>query len=777
MRRLDTPRSTLLRVLALALLGALASSPIASVQTDEIGDSWSVLRDHAESNGTPLARRAAAFLAEHHPARDDSIDPSILIDTLDWAIASRHEFTWSHRVPEEIFLNDVLPYAVLDETRENWRRDMVARCVPIVKDCDTATEAAQALNRELFNLVNVHYNTGRKKPNQSPAESMQQNIATCTGLSILLVDACRSVGVPARVAGVANWHNKRGNHTWVEIWNDGWHFLGADEYDPKGVDRGWFVGDARKAIAGSEEHAVWATSYKPTGNHFPMVWDRADTSVHAVDVTGRYVPEAEAKDEAQPADDEMQTVFFRAFDARGGERIETEFMLLNGLSDASLTTKAGTSDLNDMPSVSIRRGDHIYLEVVYERRPRFASFAGIDSESRTVEIYFDELVGDLDHLALDKGFAEQRVQASFLQRQQLIAAERKSEIDANAYTLNLSEYLKILEKTFGDEPESGHSLWISMHGGGGAPPEVNDRQWQNQIRLYQPEEGIYIAPRAPTDTWNLWHQSHIDDLFDRLIETYIATRNVNPDRVYLMGYSAGGDGVYQLAPRMADRFAAAAMMAGHPNETKPLGLRNLPFAILMGGDDAAYDRNTKAAEWKQALAELQAADPEGYPHEVKIYEGLGHWMKRRDAEILPWMASHTRDPWPTKIVWHQDDVTHDRFYWLALEPDDEGNSTAKPRTTIEASVDTETIRLTTPDHLSSIRLRLRDELIDLDDSITVIVNGERIFNGVVPRTQAAIDRSLAERLDPRSAATAELVVRWTTKGRPATETVTVPSDP
>ena len=47
---------------------------------------------------------------------------------------------------------------------------------------------------------------------------------------------------------------------------------------------------------------------------------------------------------------------------------------------------------------------------------------------------------------------------------------------------------------------------------------------------------------------------------------------VDPNKVYLMGYSAGGDGVYQLAPRMADRFAAAAMMAGHPNETSPLGL-------------------------------------------------------------------------------------------------------------------------------------------------------------------------------------------------------------
>ena len=754
-------------LLACLTVPAAAQTPAPSGTTDP----WASLTEYADT-ATPFAQRAAAFLAEHHPPRDAEIDPAILIDTLDRAIAARHKFPWAKDIPEDIYFNDVLPYAVLDETRENWRPDMVARCAPIVKDCTTATEAAQALNRDLFNLVDVHYNTGRKKPNQSPAESMEQGIATCTGLSILLVDACRSVGVPARVAGVANWHNKRGNHTWVEIWDDGWHFTGADEHNKNGLNRGWFVGDARKAVAGSEEHAVWATSYKPSGNHFPMVWDRSDTSVHAVDVTERYVPQAKK----EHADDETQTVYFRVFDTRDGERIEATIVALPTPGrPVIIKSNAGTTDLNDMPSLTVPRGEPFSFMVMVGNETRNAIIESASGDTRTVDLMWDKLAEP----ALSHDDAESLVGMAFEAREATIAAERQPELDANAFTLG-DHTLKILEKTFGDQanpPEDGRSLYISMHGGGGAPAEVNDRQWQNQIKLYQPEEGIYIAPRAPTNTWNLWHQAHIDGLFDRLIETYIATRNVNPDKVYLMGYSAGGDGVYQLAPRMADRFAAAAMMAGHPNETKPLGLRNLPFALLMGGDDAAYKRNAIAHQWKQKLADLQADDPAGYAHEVKIYEGLGHWMQRKDAEILPWMASQIRDPWPTRIVWHQDDVTHDRFYWLALEPNEDGSSSAKPRTTIEATVDTQTIRLTTPDHLSAIRLRLRDELINLDESITVVVNGERVFDGVVPRTQAAIDRSLAERLDPRSAATAELTVRWTSKSQPTTNTTTVPSDP
>ena len=141
-------------------------------------------------------------------------------------------------------------------------------------NCTTAAEAAQTLNREFFNLVNVHYNTKRRATNQSPSESIEQGMATCTGLSILLVDACRSVGVPARAAGVANWHDQRGNHTWVEI-HDGqrWRFLGADEYDAKGLDRGWFTGAASKAIAGDPVFGVWATSWKPVDGHFTMAWN------------------------------------------------------------------------------------------------------------------------------------------------------------------------------------------------------------------------------------------------------------------------------------------------------------------------------------------------------------------------------------------------------------------------------------------------------------------------------------------------------------------------
>ncbi len=333
-----------------------------------------------------------------------------------------------------------------------------------------------------------------------------------------------------------------------------------------------------------------------------------------------------------------------------------------------------------------------------------------------------------------------------------VAAENRAAIAAKAITIG-DKTLRWDSRTFGTAPFGKRSLWISMHGGGNAPPAVNDQQWRNQVRLYEPAEGIYLAPRAPTDTWNLWHEAHIDPLFQRLIDAQVAVNGVDPDRVYLMGYSAGGDGVWQLAPRMADRFAAAATMAGHPNEATLWSLRNLPFGIFMGGADAAYDRNRIATERAAEMVRLHAADPGGYVGMSRIYPGLPHWMNRKDAEAVPWMAQFTRNPWPKRIVWVQDDVTHDRFYWLQI-PDAKA---AKAGQRIVATANGQTIALE-GDVPTGMVLRLSDRLINLDRPITVTVNGVRAYRGRVVRTAGAIRRSLDERTDPASAATARLTL-------------------
>lgn len=307
-------------------------------------------------------------------------------------------------------------------------------------------------------------------------------------------------------------------------------------------------------------------------------------------------------------------------------------------------------------------------------------------------------------------------------------------------------------KTFGQKPVSGRSLYISLHGGGNADPSVNDEQWENQKTLYEPDEGIYLAPRAPTDTWNLWHESHIDPMFERLIANLIVLEAVDPNRVYVMGYSAGGDGVYQLGPRMADHWAAAAAMAGHPNDAKPYSLRNIGFTIHVGALDTAYDRNLVAEQWNDQLDALQAEDPSGYAHLVQVHEGKPHWMDLEDAVALPWMAKFTRNPVPDTVVWHQDDVPHTRFYWLAVDPDQ-----ALAGTDVRATCDRRRIVLETTG-ISKIYLRLSDDLVDLDSAVTIQANGRETAARTFQRQIAVLAKTLDERGDPRAMFSSEVEV-------------------
>lgn len=243
----------------------------------------------AKEFGDP-GRRAACFLVDNMPAADlSALDEDFLLQNLELAFKARNQFPWAAAVPERIFFNDVLPYAALDEPRDPWRAEFYPLAANIVLGCTNATEAAQALNRELFKRINVHYNLGRKRNNQSPKESIEQHMATCTGLSIILVDACRAVGIPARIAGVPEWVNKEGNHTWVEIWDGGWHFTGADEYDPRGLDHAWFVHDAAlTARSPNPLNQIYAASWRKTGAWFPLAWDLDSQEVPGVNVSARY---------------------------------------------------------------------------------------------------------------------------------------------------------------------------------------------------------------------------------------------------------------------------------------------------------------------------------------------------------------------------------------------------------------------------------------------------------------------------------------------------------
>lgn len=265
----------------------------------EAGKNAAELRQAIE-NAQEGHRPAVCFLIANMPPADcRTLSAAFLLEDVTLAYQARASQPWAASVPEALFLNYVLPYASINERRDAWRARFTQRCAELVKECKTPAEAACKLNETIFKEFGVSYHASKRpKPDQSPLESIEAGFASCTGLAVMLIDACRAVGVPARFVGTPQWTTQDGNHSWVEIWDGQWHFLGAFEPDPRGVDHAWFTDQAAKADADSRIHSIYAASFRRTGTHFPLVWDMTRVDVPAVNITRRYTDTVDVAFEA-----------------------------------------------------------------------------------------------------------------------------------------------------------------------------------------------------------------------------------------------------------------------------------------------------------------------------------------------------------------------------------------------------------------------------------------------------------------------------------------------
>ena len=230
-----------------------------------------------------------AFLLKNMPDFDrEEMDLNLLRENVEYAHLAREKYSWAKRLPEDVYLYDVLPYHVVDEVRDSWRKELYEMFAPAVDTCTTMYDAVCAVNANIPRLTGVDYNTKREKTNQSPRESMRQGMASCTGLAILLVDAYRAVGIPARFAGTASWHDNRGNHSWTEVWLDGeWRV--TEYYFPSKLDHLWFMADASKANAEDRTYAIYATRFGKADDWFPMVWADGDVEGRSVEELPKWV--------------------------------------------------------------------------------------------------------------------------------------------------------------------------------------------------------------------------------------------------------------------------------------------------------------------------------------------------------------------------------------------------------------------------------------------------------------------------------------------------------
>ena len=327
----------------------------------------------------------------------------------------------------------------------------------------------------------------------------------------------------------------------------------------------------------------------------------------------------------------------------------------------------------------------------------------------------------------------------------------------------------------GNPGPNGYPVYIALHGGGQCPfPDLNDSQWRHQHTYYfnSVADGICVAPRGIRDTWNTHFNEESYFLYDRLLSALSAYEQVDRNRVYLMGFSAGGDGVYGITPYMADCFAAANMSAGHPNKIDLTNLYNMPIQLQVGQKDDAYDRHLVTPSYGEYLDSLNSRYHGGYLHQVYVHYGKPHnffdndpqrkpqtvladpsaWLHNGDertttcnTNAVDFVNTYIRNPHPTRVIWNLSMRaayrTVSSFYWLQAD-------TTICDGLVIASYDKadNSVTVETTDFHGDLTLLFHEVMLDLFRPVTIHTPDETISVTLTPDTNCL--QSQSGRLDP-----------------------------
>lgn len=251
----------------------------------------------------PAKERAMKFLEENMPPWDvinkGTLKLGILPATVQQALQVRQKFSWAAKVPEEVWRDYVLPYASVNEARSDWRRLLFQTLNMSDDPSKSPGDVAMFVNEHLWRLLNpkkpINFKAQQTPLLYDSMNAISFGFASCTGLSILYLDALRSVGVPARLVGTPAWHGKYkdGNHNWVEIWlgegqglqGEAWTFIEAQPAGPgekllTPCDK-WFCNPSH-FDGGTQTYAAKWDREKVHFMVYPMSWDLANRNIPGV---------------------------------------------------------------------------------------------------------------------------------------------------------------------------------------------------------------------------------------------------------------------------------------------------------------------------------------------------------------------------------------------------------------------------------------------------------------------------------------------------------------
>lgn len=176
---------------------------------------------------------------------------------------------------------------------------------------------------------------------------------------------------------------------------------------------------------------------------------------------------------------------------------------------------------------------------------------------------------------------------------------------------------------------TGHEtrpLVFLLHGTGGTGRELVE-QWS---ALAQQERLILAAPTSTDPVgWRVPRDG--PDLFRDLVEAVSGGRPVDRRRIYMVGYSAGGDAALFSSLAQSEYFAASAVLAAslRPRQYPLIGLaaRRIPIIIFAATRDSAYPL-------RELRATRKAFEARGFPIEYSELQGRDHGYVGHSSDVV-----------------------------------------------------------------------------------------------------------------------------------------------
>jgi len=310
------------------------------------------------------------------------------------------------------------------------------------------------------------------------------------------------------------------------------------------------------------------------------------------------------------------------------------------------------------------------------------------------------------------------------------------------------------------KPAKGKPVLVYLHGGGNAGKHNGAHDNEMAWGWGMPRtKGLRAAPvkllvRCVDDTAvNAWILDSGVQAVNAVLEAFLRQHpEVDTNRIYLLGVSMGGFGIWRFAATEADRYAAVAGLGGGCTigQDAVANLRLLPVGVFIGEKDTAAGRLSGSRQGRDMIAKAREEDGDGYACDYREYPGVSHmYPDGVYKDIDKFLERQRRDPYPRTVVWHPQADWKRRFYNLALVPPLRGSS-------VRAEMREDNTVVVTSQGIGSLVIHLNDQLADLERPVTVRHNGKEVFSGMVKRTLTTMLETLGEQGDPNQYYTAKI---------------------